>query len=182
MKRVLSFYFHSSLLNLKARFPALSLMGKKSSHPTGIGGPASQVSPPAGSVPPWFSVASAGTWLSAAAHALRSSGPSSQLWRHQQKFNKKKTSRPRFYTELHQFIKGNLGESRKKNMCHYMQAKKKKGNIFFTETSNSMFLKGKSRIHIETDAQEIKLYFVAESLSSELLMHGVPEITQNGRA
>lgn len=130
MKRVLSFYFHSSLLNLKARFPALSLMGKKSSHPTGIGGPASQVSPPAGSVPPWFSVASAGTWLSAAAHAFRSSGPSSQLWRHQQKFNKKKTSRPRFYTELHQFIKGNLGESRKKNMCHYMQAKKKKAIYF----------------------------------------------------
>lgn len=63
-----------------------------------------------------------------------------------------------------------------------MQAKKEKGNIFFTETSNSMFLKGKSRIHIETDAQEIKLYFVAESLSSELLMHGVPETTQNGRA
>lgn len=60
--------------------------------------------------------------------------------------------------------------------------KKKKGNIFFTETSNSMFLKGESRIHIETDAQEIKLYFVAESLSSELLMHGVPETTQNGRA
>lgn len=171
MERVLSFYFHSSLLNLKARFPALSLMGKKSSHPTGIGGPASQVSPPAGSVPPWFSVASAGTWLSAAAHALRSSGASSQR-RHQEKFHKKKTSRPRFYTELHQFIKGNLGESRKK----------KKGNIFFTETSNSMFLKGESRIHIETDAQEIKLYFVAESLSSELLMHGVPETTQNGRA
>ena len=132
---------------------------------------AGQVSPPAGSVPPWFSVASAGMWLSAAAHALRSSGASSQR-RHQEKFHKKKTSRPRFYTELHQFIKGNLGESRKK----------KKGNIFFTETSNSMFLKGESRIHIETDAQEIKLYFVAESLSSELLMHGVPETTQNGRA
>lgn len=131
MKRVLSCCFYSSLLNLKARFPALTLMGKKSSHPTGIGGLASQVSPPAGSVPPWFSVASAVTRLSAAAHALRSSGGSSQR-RHQQKFHKKKTSRPRFYTELYQFIKGNLSESRKKNMCRYMQAKK--GNIFFTET------------------------------------------------
>lgn len=70
-----------------------------------------------------------------------------------------------------------------KKICAIIcRQKKKKGNIFFTETSNSMFLKGKSRIHIETDAQEIKLYFVAESLSSELLMHGVPETTQNGRA
>lgn len=35
--------------------------------------------------------------------------------------------------------------------------KKKKGNIiFFTEAKNSMLLKGKSRIHIKVDAQEIK--------------------------
>lgn len=68
-----------------------------------------------------------------------------------------------------------------KRICA-VTCRQKKAIYFSLKPSNSMFLKGKSRIHIETDAQEIKLYFVTESLSSELLMHGVPEITQNSGA